>query len=411
MGSAGRIAGGKAMAGLAALAAAAGILTGVAPSAAGADFRLTGETMSVLESRDDPATGEALSPFYQYLRLGFAESGGGGQRFALYGRLAGDLGGDSGADSRLYYAWYEKKGIFPGADLRVGRQWVNTVAGSPVIDGAVVKSPLWGHQLTAFVGGYVDFDDQSPDAWVWGVEMGRRCGGAEASLSYLQKREGSVLARELLGGELSVAIPWNGSAYGEFQYDLVSGVLAYWLAGARVSPSPRLSLRAECLGTTPVFDSGDIYSVFAADQYSEASFKADYRLDREWFLFAGYTREFYRQIADAGVGEAGVELRRTAALHGYLSGVWRKGDEDLAGVKASVGGPVFLGIDGGVGVEYDVYSRVGDEKNSDTSARRYWVEGRRPFGGDLTLAGKFERIESAVYEYYNRGRLSLTYRF
>lgn len=398
---------------LSALAAVVGILLGAAPPAGAADFALSGEATAVLESWDDPVDGEGALPFYQYLRLDFAEKGGGGdQRFALYGRLAADLADEVDADSRLYYAWYEKRGIVPGADLRVGRQWINTVAGSPVIDGVLVRGGLWGHRLALFGGGWVSFDDQRvEDAWTWGAQLAREGRSCDASLSYMQKWDGGDLARELVGGGIQVGIPWSGTAFGEFQYDLISEVLAWWSAGARISPSSRLSLRAEFLGTTPVFDATDIYSVFAVDEYREASLKADYRIGREWLAFAGYTREMYREIGDADVGEAGIELRRPAALHGYVSGVWRTGDRDLSGVKASLGGPVFLGIDGDAGIEYDVYSRVGDGSDSDTTAKRYWVEARRPFSGGLTLAGRVERVESIVYDYYNRGRLSLAYRF
>ncbi len=395
------------------LLAVAGFLLGVSTPAAvmAAPFDLKGETTSILESWDDPAGGKAAMPFYQYLRLDLTETGGGGQRIALYGRLSADIEDRVDADSRLYYAYYEKKGIFEGADLRVGRQWVATVAGSPVIDGALLKTPLWGHRLSVFGGGAVSFDDETPDAVTWGAQLAREGAKFDASLSYMQKWEGGDLAREYLGGEVSLPIPGDGRAYGEFQYDLISGVFGWWLAGARFSPAERLSMRAEYLGSTPVFDSTSIFSVFAVDDYQEASIKGDYRLDGGWSIFGGYTREIYREGDDADVVEAGAELKRPQELHGYLAGVWRSGEEDLSGIKASVGAPVGYGITADVGVEFDVYTRLGDEEDSDTSAQRYWVEGSRPFGADLTLAGKLERVESVVYDYYNRGRLSLAYRF
>jgi len=395
-----------------AAATAAILLFGLAPPGIAGDPVLKGEATSVLESYDDPATGEGALPFYQYLRLDISEAGGGGQRFLCYGRLAVDLADQLDLDSRLYAFWYEKRGVFPGTDLRVGRQWVTMVAGSPLIDGLLVRSAFWGLKASAFAGGWVSFDDEAPDAWTWGVQVARDfTPSAEASLSYLQKRVGADLAREYVGGQASLGIPLSGRAFGEFQYDLISKVLDYWLVGARIAPGGRLAVRAEYLGTTPVFDATDIYSVFAVDQYREASLKADYRLGGGWSLFAGYTREFYKDFEDADVAEAGVELRRAKALHGYLSGVFRDGDEDLSGVKAAVGAPVFWEIDAEVGAEVNVYTRTGDPEGKDVSAKRYWVEARRDLGKDFTLAGKAERIESVVYDYYNRGRLSLTYRF
>jgi hypothetical protein len=395
------------------LLAVAGLVLGVSAPAmvAAGTFELKGETTSILESWEDPASGKAALPFHQYLRLDLTETEGGGQRLALYGRLSADIEGRVDADSRLYHAWYEKKGIFTGADLRLGRQWVTTVAGSPVIDGALLKAPLWGHRLSVFGGGWVPFDDESPAALTWGAQLARDGANLGASLSYMQKWEGGDLAREYLGAEVSLAIPGDGKAYGEFQYDLLSGVFGWWLAGARFSPAARLSLRAEYAGSTPVFDSTSIFSVFAVDDYREASIKGDYRLDGGWTLFGGCTREFYREGGDSGVVEAGAELRRPRDLHGYLAGIWRTGEEDLSGIKVSVGAPVGLGVTADAGVEYDVYTRLGDEHDSDTSARRLWVEGSRPLGDDLALSFKFERIVSVVYDYYNRGRLGLTYRF
>lgn len=388
------------------------LLLGGAPPAQAADYTLRGETTSVLESYDDPASGEAALPFHQSLRLDISQPGETGDRFTLYGRLADDLEGQLDTDGRLYYAFYEKRGIAKGTDLRVGRQWVNTVAGSPVIDGALVKTGFWGLTAAAFAGGWVNHDDSSPDGWTWGAQLGREFSpSAEASFSYLQRWTHGDLARELLGGEANLGIPLSGKAYGEFQYDLISKVLAYWMVGARVAPAARLTLRAEFLGTTPVFDSNDIFSVFAVDEYREASLKGDYRLDGGWSIFGGYTRELYKEIDDADVAELGIELRRAKALRGYLSGVLRTGDEDLSGVKAAVGGPVGWGIDGEVGAEYDVYSRTDDPEGTDVSAKRYWVQARRDLGAAWTLAGKAERIESVRYDYYNRGRLSLTYRF
>ncbi len=383
---------------------------GAAPPAQAA-YDLAGEMRAVVESYDDPASGEAAVPFYSYLRLDLRETGeGADDRYVLYGRIATDLADQISPASRLYYAYWERRGVWKGADLRVGRQLVNTVAGSPVLDGALLKAQLGGFTTRLFGGRQVAFDEAQAEALTWGAAVSRPFGSADLSLSYLQKWEEGDLLREFVGGSASLPVFWHGTAYGEFQYDLLSQVWGWYLAGLRVAPTDRLTLRAEYLGTTPVFDSTDIYSVFAVEDYQEASLKADFRLTREWVLFGGYTREFYEEFADNDVLEAGVELRRPSALHGYLAAVVRTGDEELTGVKASVGGNIGWGISADAGVEVDVYTRTGAD-DEDTSASRYWVEGRKGLASDVTLSGRLERIESVVYDYYNRGRLSLAYRF
>lgn len=390
------------------------LLALIFPSASLAEWSTRGDTTTVLESYEDPVSGEAALPVYQYLRLDLKDgTGNGSQGFRLYGRLAGDINDEVDAESRLYYAYYQKKEIWSGTDLRAGRQWINTVAGSPILDGIRIDKD-WDDLLTlsVFGGGSVNLDDGGTGDAILGFSIKDNLwSGTDLSASYIQKRDGSDLATEILGLAGRTKVAKRGSAYGEFQYDMISRVYSYYLAGIRLVPDDTWTLKSEYYGFTPVFDSTSIYSVFAVDQYEEVSVSADYRLDRNWTLFGSYTREMYESTDDSNVVEAGAELRKKGGYGGYVSTVFRSGEEELRGIKVDyrMPGPYDIKVD--VGAEYNVYNRIDDDDDDDTSSKRYWLEGVKDLNDDLTLRAKVERVESVVYDYYNRGRISLRYRF
>lgn len=379
-----------------------------------ADWSTKGDTTTVLESYEDPVSGEDALPAYQYIRLDLKDdSGGGAQAFRFYGRLAGDLNDEMDVDSRLYYAYYQKKEIMADTDLRVGRQWVNTVAGSPILDG-IRMDKKWEDLLTisVFGGGYVTLADDEADDSIWGFSVKEDLWArSDLSLSYLQKRVDSDLASEILGIAGRTRVSKRGSAYGEVQYDMISRIYSYYLAGIRLVPEDKFTIKSEFFGYTPIFDSTSIYSVFAVDEYQEISLSADYRLDRNWTVFGSYAREMYESFDDANVLEAGCELRKKDGYGGYVATVFRSGEEDLRGIKVDYRMPAPYDIRLNIGAEYNVYNRIDDDDDDDTSSKRYWLEGVKELSSDLSLRAKVERVESVVYDYYNRGRISLRYRF
>jgi len=378
-----------------------------------ADWSMRGDTTTVLESYEDPVDEEAALPVYQYLRLDLRDgTGNGAKGFRLYGRIAGDLNDEVDAESRLYYAYYQQKDLWNGVDIRAGRQWVNTVAGSPIVDGLRVD---WNWEdvltFTAYGGGYATIEDEEGGDSVLGFIIKEDLwAGSDLSASYMQKRDGGDLDKEILGIAGRTKVSKRGSVYGEFQYDMISRISSFYQAGIRL-PGEQWTIKSEFFGYTPVFDSTSIYSVFAADEYKEASISADYRLDRNWTLFGGYTREMYDSFDDSNVVEAGCELRKKGGYGGYVATIFRSGEEDLRGIKVDYRMPAPYDVRLDIGAEYNVYNRIDDDDDDDTSSKRYWLEGVKDLSGDLTLRAKVERVESVVYDYYNRGRLSLKYRF
>ena len=375
-------------------------------------YRVSGETRTVLESYDGP-TGNAALPVYQYILLRMNKgTGNNSEKVRLYGRLAGDINGEVDADSRIYYAYYEKKGFWRDTDIRLGRQWINSVAGSPILDGFQVSKRKAGSiKFSLFGGGFVTLEDDDSNDYVWGFSVGEQVlENTDLSLSYMQKRAGGDLAREYLGLSGVTRVARKGSAYAEAQYDMLSEIFGYYLAGVRLSPNRRWTVKAEYSGSNPVFDSISIYSVFSVDEYRELSLSADYRLDRNWTIFSNYRKEYYTSFEDADVIEAGFDLFRPAGVGGYLVAVLRNGDEDLSGIKGNVRISKFHGIRLDLGAEIDVYNRTDDDLD-DTTAKRFWAAGERKIAEDLDLSVKVERVESMRYDYYNRGRVSLRYVF
>src|SRR5512138_2553226 len=142
------------------------------PDAYGAAFTVKGELRTVLESYDDPE-GDAAAPLYQYFRLTMEDGPDAAQAVRLYGRLADDLADEMDVRSRLYFAYYERRGLWGNTDLRIGRQWVTTVAGSPIVDGVYVKHRMPGTlSLALFGGGWVTVDDDLSNDTVWGFVVG-----------------------------------------------------------------------------------------------------------------------------------------------------------------------------------------------------------------------------------------------
>ncbi len=77
----------------------------------------------------DTGSGDTAVPFYQYLMLNVHDIDNDGLVFRGYGRLADDLADEADVDSRLYYAYLEKKDLIEDLDVRFGRQFIATTAG------------------------------------------------------------------------------------------------------------------------------------------------------------------------------------------------------------------------------------------------------------------------------------------
>ncbi|MFO7812585.1 MAG: hypothetical protein R6V21_06425 [Pelovirga sp.] len=389
---------------------------------------VSGRSSTVLEWFDTAAEDTAV-PAFQYLQLSVKDVGADGYNIYTYGRLGYDLADELSnnsnyADSRLYLAYLEKRGFLTSdLDFRLGRQFISTTAGASVMDGLRLDYRLMdNYQFTLFGGGDVAYyEGYSVKDLVLGAEFNisdRFVKDLDLGLSYVAKVDDGHLAMELIGFDLEYDFNKQLFVYSETQYDYLSDRVSYFLAGANFYASPRWSGRLEYLYSLPVFSSTSIYSVFAVDEYEEIMGEATYRIGNGWKAFGRYTYEIYPEFSNANVLEAGVEKRRTEKYSGYLTGVFRddKDGQDLYGFKLYLASRFTQAVQAGVGVDVDVLERSinyfdGETSSDDTTSSRYWVDATWFITNRMELQAKVERIESDLWDYYNRGRIRLNVTF
>jgi len=379
---------------------------------------VTARSSTVLEWYDDPEGDETL-PLYQYLQLSAKNLWDSGYSFKTYGRLADDTKNEVEIKSRLYYAYLEKKDFFNGLDFRLGRQFISTTAGASMMDGLSldysfnkdVKSRL-------FFGGDVRFyDGYNLNDLISGLEVSASFldDRLDLGFSYLQKWDTGELAQELLGFDFSY--DWEGRywLYNELQWDMISERLSYALLGGTFHLADPLILRAEYLYSLPVFSSTSIYSVFAVEEYEEVMAELVWKISRHIQAFTRYSLEIYEEFNNADVIEVGFEKLRTGSFSGYLSGIYRNDEDgqDLYGVKAYADYQLMAKLRTGVGANVDVlqrdiaYFNSEDNEQNQTTSARIWLDARYAFTKQVSLRGKYEYIESDLWDYYHRGTIRL----
>jgi hypothetical protein len=126
----------------------------------------------------------------------------------------------------------------------------------------------------------------------------------------------------------------------------------------------------------------------------------------------------YQEFADANVYEAGLEKIRTDRFAGYLTGVYRDDadGQDLRGFKIYGNWQFNPYLQAGAGANVDVLERelnfFNDEGDADeTTAKRYWADATVFVNKKVNVQAKVERVESDLWDHYNRGRVRLNILF
>jgi len=383
---------------------------------------LSGRSSTALEWYDT-ANEETALPTYQYLQLNVKDLLKPGYNFKVYGRLAEDFADESDVESRLYYAYLEKKEFLKNLDFRLGRQFISTTAGASMMDGLTLKYSLSDdYTFRVFAGGDVTYyDGYNLKDVVDGIEFSGKFFNkkVEIGTSYLQKWEEGLIAQELVGFDIDYDFKDNLWLYNELQFDLISERFSYALFGGKYRFNKPFTLRAEYLYSLPVFSSTSIYSVFAVEEYKELMAELTWKMSRHIQFFSRITHEFYAEFSDADVYELGVEKLRTDGFYGYLTGTYRD-DEDgqgLYGFKAYANYQFCSKFRAGLGANIDVlerdiaYFNTDDADQNETTSTRIWVDGRYDLSKKMNLTAKYEYIESDLWEYYNRGILRLNIKF
>jgi len=321
---------------------------------------------------------KSLQDVAQYLRINVTNIDKEGDiNIYAYGRATKQVNTSQDLEGRLYYLYVDyRNAIKERLDLRAGRTYVNAAAISGTVDGvhADVKN-LGPVGITLFGGRHVIFDEKREigkggDALAGMSVYLDTIKNTHVEVSYGRKYGDTDLMRENVGLDISTTPFGMVNFYGRLKYDTMSQVYNELLFGAKASPLKDLTLRGEYYESYPTFDAASIYSVFAVNQYKEASVTAEYQLTSKYRVSLKYAREIFDGDSNANVYEIGFLARPIKDLTlnliyenregfaGQLSGIRFYGEYKIA--KASV----LAGID------YDDFRR---QLSREGSAKRYWA--------------------------------------
>jgi hypothetical protein len=333
-----------------------------------------------------------------------------------YGRANGDVQQGGGVDGRLYYLYFDKKGLPGKTSVRVGRQFFFVSAGSALIDGAKVETSPVG-PLTFSLAGGRNVMFSTTGEFTRGGDMAAGAQLAVTSipqgalnLSYLVTYDQSDLATEKVGLAADKRFGKYGEIYTQLRFDVLSEVWNEIEVGASTAIVPRLKLTAEYFRSIPTFEATSIYSVFAVNRYQEIAGKAEFEVTKKLAVEGEYRNESYGDDGKANVGELGLRFRPTDASALYASGVWRNGDGGkLAGFELSGDVAMAKKYTLSAGVQHDVYKR--DLMTGDESASRVWLGGDVKLRNDVSFAARVEDNFNENWDSDVRARLALNVDF
>lgn len=386
---------------------------------------ISGRSSTMVEWFDDPEGSGAL-PAYQYLMLNARDIRDAGVNFRFYGRLGHDLKDTVDADSRLYYAYAEKRGINNLFDVKLGRHLVFNTAGSSLMDGISIDyKPDVPYAVNVFGGGDVKYYESydNKDLVAGGKLTGRLLEDSlKLGLSYIRKWEDSATTHELFGLDAFYDHGTVLEAYGEYQFNYLSDTMSYLLLGVNYHQNPKWHIRTEYLYSKPVFSATSVYSVFAVAEYQEIMSQLNYRIVPGMYMFGRYTHEIYEDVSNASVMEAGIEKIRTDRFSGSLAGVFRYHDEgqDLYGIRGEGSYRLNHRYRVGFGASIDVLERrlvvfdgeeTSIEGKYEETTHRIWADATVFFTRNASLETRIVRIESDRWNEYYYGNIRLNYHF
>ena len=381
----------------------------------GADIR--GRSSTQLFWYDDYLTGRQAE-LAQYMRIGVTNIDK-EKRMSVYGygRGSQDFTGGDGLSGRLYYLYGEYRDIYDTLDLRLGRQFVNLSAGSAIIDGGQVDVKGIGPVLLTVMGGrdviFGANTELGPPRIVFGTSIalaGFR--NTDLDFSWLAKwRDGD--ARDLYGASFKQYLFDSIKLYGNAQYDSVGTVFNQALAGVKYFPTANTILTGEYYQSYPVFDTDSIYSVFAVNRYQEGVLRADYTINEQVSVNAGYNRQDYGDDAQADVFQLGCTIRPTSKLTVDLAYDHRNGyggGHNGGLVDVTWDATTALQLSGGLAV--DAYDRSFFPSSSgNETAQRYWLGGRYRLAKSMSASLRLEENINASYASNLNGRFIFNYDF
>ena len=369
-----------------------------------AEVKLTSSTQ--LLWYQDILTDESNKDAAQYLRMNVTKIDKEG-KLGIYGYGRATKVFSSPSDElqgRLYYFYVDyRDALKDHLDLRAGRTYVNAAAISGTVDGLYADVKNFGPVgITLFGGRHVIFDDKRDigtrgDALAGMSVYLDTIKNTHVEVSFGRQYGDTDITRENVGLDFSTTPHGMVNLYGRFKYDTYAESYNEILFGAKVAPLTDLILRGEYYQSYPTFDVASIYSIFAVEQYKEASISAEYHLTSNYRVSVKYARETFDSDADADVYEIGFLAKPIKDLtlnaiyekrNGYagqLSGIRLYGEYKIR--KASL----LAGID------YDDFRR---ELSREGTAKKYWAGLNYEFTKIISAVVRME--DNVTYNYDNK---------
>ncbi len=358
----------------------------------------------------------------EYLRFSLTEIDNAGKLGVYgYGRGTQDLNNGEGFNSRLYFLYGDYRDLLGNRlDTRLGRQFVNNSAGTTIVDGIQMTLKNVGPVgLTVFGGRDVVFgvDTEIGHSGNYAVGANLYLAGVkdtDVDVSWFRKYDDGDIARDIVGGSFKQYLFGKVKLYGDARYDLTARVFNEALGGIKIFPVQRLVFTGEYYQSYPTFDTTDIFSVFAVNQYREGVFRLDYLISEKYSVNAGYTRESFGDGGTADVYELGGRWQPTEPLaidlavtdrHGFGGPVYGASLDafyDLTKKWQVAGGASFDTF------ERDFFPVVPDGEHT---AQRYWLAAKYQLAKNMKASGQIEDQKNGIYSNAVQGRFVFDYDF
>ncbi|MFZ3114821.1 MAG: hypothetical protein WA133_12735 [Syntrophales bacterium] len=360
----------------------------------------------------------------QYLRVAATGIDAAG-KFSLYGygragatlQNGDDIYNDDRTNGRLYYLYGDYRDIGGKVDIKVGRQFANLSADSSIIDGASFDVKNVGPVGFTFLGGRnvifgLNGEMGHTGDYAAGVAMYLQgFQTTDLDISWFRKWDQYDVARDMLGASFKQYLFNTVKLYGNARYDMVSEVFNDLLGGIKVFPLANLSLTGEYYQNYPTFDTTSIYSVFAVNRYKEIVARADYTLNENLAVNAGYTRQDFGDDGSRGdVYILGCTLRPLATLTIDLNYDRRSGyGGDLNGGAVDVAYDATKDLRLAAGLAYDVYQR--DNMTGEETAKNGWLGAKYKLNNSMSASLRVEDSVNKSDENNWQGRFVFDYDF
>lgn len=336
-----------------------------------------------------------------------------------YGRGTQDLTNGEGLNGRLYYLYGDYRDLFDKLDVKLGRQFVNLSAGTTIIDGAqadlknigpVAFTVLGGRDVVFGINGELSRDGNyalGMAAYLTGFRK------TDLDVSWFRKWDEGDVSRDIVGGSFKQYLLDSVKLYSNARYDLTSEVFNEVLAGIKYFPTANLVLTGEWFQSYPTFDTTSIYSVFAVNRYQEGVVRADYTINENIAINAGYSRQDYGEDGTADVYEAGCTLRPINTLTiglAYDRHEGYGGHLDGGTFDVTWDATKELMLAGGLTV--DAYNRdFFPTASGNEIAQKYWLGAKYRMGRNMAASLRIEDDVNVTYNSNVQGRFVFDYSF